>query len=160
MKNFLDRLAYVFHRPRFFNKAFTAIVTQGVYGGNDILKYFYNVAKFWGFKYSKGVSLTIEPGKNEEKWKKVQKPVGEAAERFHRILEAPGPYKPSWFMLMIFRIVRQAYKANPDEGSRDYRYFRDNGWLGSQYYYDVKPGIFKRIYGAFFDFVGKKTSAK
>lgn len=29
MKNFLDRLAYVFHRPCFFHKAFMPIVVQG-----------------------------------------------------------------------------------------------------------------------------------
>lgn len=39
MKNFLDRFAYVIHRPRFFNKTFAAIVTQGVFGGQGILKY-------------------------------------------------------------------------------------------------------------------------
>ena len=39
MKNFLDRLAFIDHRPRFFGKTCTAIVIQGFYGGGDILKY-------------------------------------------------------------------------------------------------------------------------
>ncbi len=33
---FLDRLGFVFHRPRFFGKAFTSIVAQGIYGGGKI----------------------------------------------------------------------------------------------------------------------------
>ena len=40
MKIFLDRLAFCFHRPRFFGKTFTSIVTQGISGGDDIVKYF------------------------------------------------------------------------------------------------------------------------
>lgn len=39
MKNLLDRLAFVFHRPRFFGKTFTSIVIQGIFGGNSIVKY-------------------------------------------------------------------------------------------------------------------------
>ncbi len=39
MKIFLDRLGFVFHRPRFFGKTFTDIVVQGVYGGRKTVKY-------------------------------------------------------------------------------------------------------------------------
>ena len=37
MKIFLDRLGFVFHRPRFFGKTFTSIVAQGIYGGDKIV---------------------------------------------------------------------------------------------------------------------------
>ena len=40
MKIFLDRLGFIFHRPRFFGKAFTSIVVQGFYRGNKIIDYF------------------------------------------------------------------------------------------------------------------------
>jgi multimeric flavodoxin WrbA len=33
LKVFLDRFGFIFHRPRFFGKTFTSIVTQGIYGG-------------------------------------------------------------------------------------------------------------------------------
>jgi multimeric flavodoxin WrbA len=36
MKMFLDRLGFVFHRPRFFGKTFTSIVSQGIYGGDKM----------------------------------------------------------------------------------------------------------------------------
>ena len=39
MKNLLDRLGFVFHRPRFFGKAFTALVAQGIFGGASIQRY-------------------------------------------------------------------------------------------------------------------------
>jgi FMN-dependent NADH-azoreductase len=39
MKVFLDRLGFAFHRPRFHGKAFTSIVTQGIFGGGKVVKY-------------------------------------------------------------------------------------------------------------------------
>src|SRR5512138_1086207 len=38
MKAFIDRLGFACHRPRFFGKVFTSIVTQGFGGGSDIVK--------------------------------------------------------------------------------------------------------------------------
>lgn len=62
MKNFLERIAYLLHRPRFFGKAFTAIVTQGVIGGHDILKYLESTGANLGFYVAKGSCITtLEP---------------------------------------------------------------------------------------------------
>ena len=54
MKTFLDRLGFVFHRPRFFGKTFTSIVAQGIYGGNKIVKYLDFVGNGLGFNTVKG----------------------------------------------------------------------------------------------------------
>jgi len=53
MKIFLDRFGYIFHRPRFFGKAFTNIVTQGIYKGEDIVEYFNFVGGGLGFNVVK-----------------------------------------------------------------------------------------------------------
>jgi multimeric flavodoxin WrbA len=54
MKNFLDRIAFVFHRPRFFGKTFTAIVSQGVPMGGKIRKYLESSGENLGFDVVKG----------------------------------------------------------------------------------------------------------
>jgi len=62
MKIFLDRLGFLFHRPRFFGKTFTSIVAQGIYGGKDIVKYFNFIGKGLGFNVVKGCCITtLEP---------------------------------------------------------------------------------------------------
>ena len=62
MKNFLDRSAFVLHRPRFFGKTFMSIVTQGIFGGASILKYLDNMGENFGFRVAKGCCLrTLEP---------------------------------------------------------------------------------------------------
>jgi multimeric flavodoxin WrbA len=54
MKMFLDRLGFVFHRPRFFGKTFTNIISQGIYGGDRIVKYLDFVGGGLGFNTVKG----------------------------------------------------------------------------------------------------------
>jgi multimeric flavodoxin WrbA len=62
MKIFLDRLGYVFHRPRFFGKACTSLVVQGFYGGDKIIDYFNFIGKALGFNVVKGCCLnSLEP---------------------------------------------------------------------------------------------------
>ena len=62
MKNFIDRLAYVFHRPSFFGKIFTCVVTQGVFGGSKALKYLETTGSNLGFVTVKGcLANMLEP---------------------------------------------------------------------------------------------------
>ena len=62
MQTFLDRLGFVFRRPRFFGKAFTSIVVQGVYRGPGIVEYLGFVGKSLGFNTVKGSCVaTLEP---------------------------------------------------------------------------------------------------
>jgi multimeric flavodoxin WrbA len=62
MKIFLDRLGFVFHRPRFFGKTFTSIVVQGIYGGPKIVEYLDFVGDGLGFNVVKGSCVTsMEP---------------------------------------------------------------------------------------------------
>jgi len=57
MKTFLDRLGFVFHRPRFHGKAFTSIVVQGIHGGSKIVKYLDFVRGGLGFNVAKGAAI-------------------------------------------------------------------------------------------------------
>ncbi len=70
MKMFLDRLGFVFHRPRFFGKTFTSIVAQGIYGGSKIVKYLDFVGMGLGFNVVKGSCTTaLDPMSEKERGK-------------------------------------------------------------------------------------------
>ena len=43
---------------------------------------------------------------------------------------------------------------------RDYRYFKENGWFESDYYYKVRLGIVKKIFGKIIDNLGKRLRLK
>jgi multimeric flavodoxin WrbA len=146
-KIFLDRLAFIFHRPCFFHKAWIPIVVQGAYGGKEITKYLNNVGKFWGFNTCKGINLTL-PVDNviQENMDKIKTELDKKSKLFCKLLDIKNPVVPSTKQLCIFRLSRTFHDNNPSkEFVKDYIYYKENGWFSSQYYYNVRLNIFKRI---------------
>ena len=156
MKNLFDRTAFIDHRPRFFGKTCTAIVTQGIGKGGDILKYLYFAGENLGFHVSKGCCVnTLEPMTEVQNKKLVQK-IKEASDRFYKDLTRPTR-APSFFRLMMFRITRPLVKS-AGEKYRDYHYYQEKGWFDSDYYYDTSLGFPKRLAGYLFDFMGRRMA--
>ncbi|KUO74409.1 MAG: NADPH-dependent FMN reductase [Clostridia bacterium BRH_c25] len=156
MKNFLDRLSFIFHRPRFFGKAFTVIVVQGIYGGASILKYLETMGENLGFHVAKGCCLrTLEP-MTALGQKKISQEVKKASARFYKELMRPMPLTLSFFRLMLFRMSRTSIRLILDEKFRDYRYYKEKGWFESDYYYDASLGFIKKSAGRFFDFLAQR----
>lgn len=152
MKIFLDRLGFVFHRPQFFGKACTSMVTQGFYGGKKIIEYFNFVGMGLGFNVVNGSCLPgLEPLSEKDK-KTIDKILEKQSKIFYSILIKKEFPSPSIFKLMIFRMSRTSINLLLDENSKDYRYFKKNGWLESDYYYPVRLNPFKKTTGRLFDF--------
>jgi multimeric flavodoxin WrbA len=158
MKNLLDRLAVFFHRPRFFGKAFTSIVTQGIFGGGSIVKYLGNMGENFGFSVSKGCVLkTLEPvpkAVHEKNSREIKK----ATARFYKKLMRSAPPSPSFFRLMLFRLSRTSMKEMLSDEYCDYRHYKEKGWFESDYYYDISLGSIKKLAGLIFDFLGRRMS--
>lgn len=158
MKNLLDRLAFVFHRPRFFGKTFTSIVTQGIFGGGSIVKYLDNMGENFGFGVSKGCVLkTLEPITKAAQEKNAHE-IKKAAARFYRELMRPAPPSPSFFRLMMFRMSRISMKAMLSDEFCDYRHYKEKGWFESDYYYKVSLNPVKKLAGWIFDCMGRQMS--
>jgi len=151
MKTFLDRLGFAFHRPRFFGKTFTSIVTQGFYGGDKIVDYFDFVGSGLGFNTVKGSCITALEPMSEKEQRKLDKVLAGQARRYYARLEKPGYPVPTLFKLLIFRFGRTKMKVELDDSSRDYTYFADRGWLESDYFYPTSLGMLKKGAGKLFD---------
>ena len=151
MKAFLDRFGFICHRPRYFGKTFTSIVTQGIGRGNEIVKYFDFLANTLGFNTLKGTCVTALDPRTENDQKKIDKALAGLSKRFYSQLMKPEYPVPSWFMLMGFRMGRSSIKEKLDDSSRDYRYYAEKGWLESDYFYPTQLGPLKKAGGRFFD---------
>ncbi len=152
MKNFLDRMAFIYHRPRFFGKACTAVVAQGVMGGGALVKYLCTAGENMGFHASKGCCVnTLEPMTAAQR-EKLSRQVGKASARFYRELMRPMPV-PSFFRVMLFRMTRSGAKSAGPE-FKDYQYYKAKGWFESDYYYDTSLGPVKKLVGGLSDVVG------
>src|SRR5664280_29110 len=156
MKTFLDRLGFVFHRPRFHGKTFTNIVAQGIYGGGKVAKYLEFVGGGLGFNVVKGSCITaLEPMVEKDRWK-MEEALARQSRRFHEQLSKPAHPAPSVFQLMAFRMSRTSMKLTLGDDNRDYTYYRDHGWFDSHYYYPAKIGPLKKAAGATFDWMAAR----
>jgi multimeric flavodoxin WrbA len=156
MKLFLDRLGFLFHRPRFHGKAFTSIVVQAIFRGGQIVKYLDFLGGGMGFQVVKGsCSRTLEP-MNGKAQARMEKTLEEQGRRFHAQLLRPTHPAPSLLGLMVFRMARTNARLNLGEAMRDHTFFRDGGLFQSDYYYPTRLGPFKKAAGAFFDWVASR----
>ena len=151
MKTFLDRLGFVFHRPRFFGKTFTSIVAQGIYGGGKIVSYLDFVGNGLGFNTVKGSCITTLDPMTEKQQHKIDRVLAAQARRYYARLEKPGYPVPTLIQMMIFRMGRTKIRLELDDSFRDYTYYADKGWLESDYYYPTRLGVLKKGAGKLFD---------
>jgi multimeric flavodoxin WrbA len=160
MKTFLDRLGFVFHRPRFHGKTFTSIVCQGIYGGGKIVKYLDFASAGLGFNTVKGSALpTFEPMTDKAR-AKIDGILARQSRRFHERLAKPAFPAPTLLKLALFRMSRTSMKLRLDGSSRDYAYYAEKGWFESDYYYPTRRGVPKKVAGSFFDSVAAGLTRK
>ena len=151
MKIFLDRLGFVFHRPRFFGKTFTSIVTQGVYGGDKIVSYLDFVGNGLGFNTVKGSCFTaFEPMTEKERRQRDRVLAGQSRRFYEKLVKLDYPV-PTLFKLMGFRMGRTSMRLELDDTSYDYRYYKEKGWFESDYLYPTRLGVLKKAAGSLFD---------
>jgi multimeric flavodoxin WrbA len=131
MKMFLDRLGFVFHRPRFFGKTFTSIVTQGFFGGDKIVKYLDFVASGLGFNTVRGCCVTVLDPMTENEKQKTENVIAEHSKRFYERLVKHAFPVPTLFKLWGFRMARTNIETLLKDSDRDYTYYRDKGWFES-----------------------------
>jgi multimeric flavodoxin WrbA len=156
MKAFLDRLGFVCHRPRFFGKAFTSIVAQGIYGGGKIVKYLNFFGYSVGFRTVKGCCIrALEPMTAKER-RRTDRALAKLSTRFHQKMLKPAYPAPTLLELAIFRMSRGSIKCMLGEDSRDYTYYRDKGWFDSDYYYPTRLSPLKKAVGAIVDWTGSR----
>ena len=156
MKTLLDRLGFVFHRPRFHGKTFTSIVVQGIHGGSKIVKYLDFVGSGLGFNVVKGNCITaLEPMAEKDRLKMTKSIAGHAL-RFHEQLLKPPYSAPSIFRLMVFRMGRTSIRQMLGNDNRDHTYYREHGWFESDYYYPIRLGLLKTTLGAAFDLIAAR----
>jgi len=158
MKIFLDRLGFIFHRPRFFGRTFTSIVAQGVYGGSKIVKYLDFVGNGLGFNTVKGSCINSLEPMTDKQQKKTDRVLEQQSRRFYeRLMKSAYPV-PILLKIMAFRMGRTSMKLMLDDSCRDYGYYRDKGWFESDYYYPTRLGALRKVAGNLFDLIGSRMA--
>ena len=151
MKNFIDRYAYISHRPRFHGKNSMVIATTGAVGLKLVMYLLAFHVSTWGFSVSQKLGVICPPGKiiANDKQKLIQnteKNINKTSKAFYNSLINTKLKKPSLVGLISFNLQKYAF-LGAEKYLADYQYWKGKGWLenNSLYYYDVKINAFKRL---------------
>ncbi|MDN7023659.1 flavodoxin family protein [Methanoculleus sp. FWC-SCC1] len=139
MKVFIDRLSYIFHRPRFFDKHALLLVTTGALGEKDVLDYLNLVAGIWGFSVAARVGIVTSPVIAARQARKNEQKLEKAAQAFAGALARKARPSPGLRDVIVFHGQRGTFAELREHAPVDYAYWKDMGWLepGRRYFVDV-----------------------
>ena len=147
IKNFIDRLAYTLHRPRFFDKVFLAVTTVGgVMGTKQALEQLALLAT--GGRLAGKLGITVSPVPLAGVDKSGEKKIRKAAKAFYTCLAKPRRQVPGighfahYHAFKAFCASVAYQKACP----ADHAYYADKG----EYFYPLGGHPFRRLFGRFF----------
>lgn len=132
MKNWIDRMAHVCHRPEYAGKYAYSLTTSGVGSTNHALRTLNTALRTWGF-YIVGQS-GIRTGAFMRQADLEQNFEMKALKIARQIFVAVGTQKasrPSFLSMMTFKIQQTYWKKPPQDPNEayDYDYWQRKGWM-------------------------------
>jgi multimeric flavodoxin WrbA len=146
MKNFIDRLSYVCHRPAFCEKEALLVSTVAALGVQQTLIALASPVISMGFHVAGKVGVVTNSNAvcpvPERSYAKIDK----AAESFFKAIQEQKYRSPHLYSLIGFRL-RQKFFGGKDDPSYDARYWNAKGWLDPQkdYFIEVRVNGLKKI---------------
>jgi multimeric flavodoxin WrbA len=141
MKNWIDRMAFVCHRPEFFGKSAYLITTSGVGSTRHSLRTMDRALRTWGFHISGQRTFKLGPWTDSKKIRALyEKEIAEMASTIIGDWRRKKALNPSFLALMTFRIQQMYYLKNEKPDTFDFRYWNSRGWLdrSCRYYVPIK----------------------
>ncbi len=130
-KNWMDRLAYVCHRPAFGGKCAYPLATVGGSSTTHALRTMNAALLTWGYHlagqagYKMGALM-----EHAELESRYQKETAQVARQLFRAVSEQHARRPSFVSLVAFKIQQMAWQREPS-GSYDYDYWQKQGWLAA-----------------------------
>jgi multimeric flavodoxin WrbA len=129
MKNWIDRLAHVCHRPEFAGKSAVLFATTGSTPARHALRTMQVALWTWGYRIVTQAwfpTRSIVPdGVLQER---LDKGIRRATRQLIRDIRDLKAGKPSFLSLVVFRIQQAGWRKAP-QGSIDFAYWNERGWL-------------------------------
>ncbi len=144
LKNFMDHLSYVIHRPAFPSKKALVITTTAGGGHVGTANYLKSILHLWGFDrvYTipvrvAAMELTIN--------KKLKKKICKISQAFFEDIVQGRLYPPSMKYLFYFSIWKAMNGQGEKDQTPDYIYWQERGWLAKDYFHPIS--LPRRIMG-------------
>lgn len=141
MKNFIDAITYLFHRPELFHKKGLAVATTMGSHGKKTAKYLKSVLSAFGVKEC--LTLSVVQRGDPVDGERLKSQIQRSAKAYHQFLhkkeKAPSLKDILWFNM---------WKASSQlDRQADYDYWKNNHWHHMPYYYSTKINPIKKLIG-------------
>lgn len=148
LKNWIDRMAFVCHRPALAGKCAFLITTSGGGATGHAIRTMDGAFHAWGCRVAgRGNFRTGALMEKKDIWLTHEKAIRRSAEVFLGGLMRGEDSNPGWYSLIAFRIQQICWlKANYQKSNPyDYQYWKDKGWLDHKclYYIPLNKGMWK-----------------
>jgi Multimeric flavodoxin WrbA len=154
MKNFIDHLSYLYHRPMFFGKKAMAVSAGGA-SFKDTLGYMESNAKAWGFHFVNKLGVPHLDSLTPKYKEKIMKKIDTEADKFYNSVKENHLPVPGIGDLMWFNMWKGNAIACKKSLPSDYPYWKDKGWMDSDYFYKTRVNIWKKGVLKLFGLIGK-----
>jgi len=145
MKNVLDHLAFMFHRPALFGKKGMVVSTSAGSGERKVAKYLKTVIGQWGINGA--LVLTLNTKEREMRSAdKLSARLDGAAERFYQMIKSGKPLAPGMKNIAVHNAFRAMSLGEFVASERDTRHWQQNGFCDRAY--PVYAGVVKYFAGA------------
>jgi multimeric flavodoxin WrbA len=147
MKNWIDRMAFICHRPALAGKAAVTIITSGGGSTNHALRTMMSALMTWGFyvdgqyKFRTGGSM-----KTKEISDMYNKKIKKISKGFFAAVKNQKALNPTLYSLIVFKVQQESWQKEENyKNTIDYIYWNGKGWLepGCIYYTNIKTSWLK-----------------
>jgi len=152
MKNYIDRLAYTLHRPKFFNQSFMLLITSGSrVGSKNAQRTLATITS--GGKITSKLRVFFIPGMKTKKIELQERRIERMANKFGNSLSIKKDHSPSLAYLFWFSIFKGMSFKNKNELIADYEFYKDK-----DYFTKEELNIFQRLVVRFFTYIIRLTT--
>mgnify|MGYP006300492553 FL=1 len=144
-KNWIDRMAYVCHRPAFSGKCAFLVATVADSPTSHTLRTMNVALRTWGFHIVGEAGFKMGALMEQETlMERFESRTARIAEDVFHAVQDEHYLNPSFISLMMFRIQQLSWR-NVDEASIDYAYWQRHGWFdaGTTFFIDHRANPVK-----------------
>jgi len=128
IKNWMDRLAYLSHRPAMGGTCGFTLATVGGSLTGRTIRTMDGALLTWGFHLVGSLGLKMGALAAPDELPRYQPPAEKVADRLFDAVANGRALKPTFVSLMVFSIQQLVWPGEP-AGSHDRAYWETNGWL-------------------------------
>jgi multimeric flavodoxin WrbA len=128
VKTWMDRLAYLCHRPAMGGKCAYPLATVGGSTTGHTLRTMNAALLTWGYHLVGRTGLKMGALASAEELPRYQPAADKAADKLFRAVAQQQALNPTFVSLMAFKIQQLAWRREPP-GSYDYSWWQNQGWL-------------------------------